>query len=137
LGGFDKPHSVWQSRMQFEGSFINPLRMDREHKRLAQRFKYINAQTTGFGPRGFIDPKHLIAKCRFPPRQRLKTKYGVKRQDPPPVGQYATEDQSFGASREPANSSDGPAKSAQGLHLTTAAVPAIARDQSAGIYRPK
>jgi len=49
LGNREKPHSVRQAGVQFEGRFINPLRMDREHERFPQRFKYVNAQATSFG----------------------------------------------------------------------------------------
>ncbi len=50
LGGREKLHSVRQRGVQFEGSLINPLRIDREHERFPQRFKYINPQASGFGP---------------------------------------------------------------------------------------
>jgi len=49
LSSREKPHSVRQRGMQIEGRFINPLRMDREHERLPQRFKYIDAQATRLG----------------------------------------------------------------------------------------
>ena len=49
LRGFEKLHSVRQPCVQFKRSFINPFRMDREHKGFAHRFIYVDAQATGFG----------------------------------------------------------------------------------------
>jgi hypothetical protein len=49
FGSREKPHSARQRGVLFEGGFINPLRIDREHDRFPQRFKYLNAQATGFG----------------------------------------------------------------------------------------
>jgi hypothetical protein len=46
--------------------------MDGEDERFPQRFKDIDAQATGLGAGGYIDPKQLIAKGRFFARQRLK-----------------------------------------------------------------
>ena len=79
LRGCEKPHSVRQRRVQFEGSFVNPLRVDREHERFAQRFKDINAQASRFGPGRFIDSKYFVATCLFLSRQRLEAADEVKR----------------------------------------------------------
>ena len=57
LGGRQKLHSVRQCRVEFEGRFISPLRIDRENQRLSYRFEYVNAQATIFGTRGYIDAK--------------------------------------------------------------------------------
>ena len=74
----EKPHGVQQGRVPFKGSFIHPLRMDREHEWFPQRLEHIDAQATNLGTRRFIDPKQLIAKCRFFFRQRLKADNKVK-----------------------------------------------------------
>jgi hypothetical protein len=93
FGSRKKLHSVRKPGVQFEGRFINPLRIDREHERFPQRFKYLNAQATGFGARRYIDPKQLIAECRFFARQRLKAHDKVKRQALAPANKYATPNQ--------------------------------------------
>jgi len=41
-----EPHSVRPRGMQFEGRFINPLRMASRTRTVPQRFKYVNAQAT-------------------------------------------------------------------------------------------
>src|SRR6185369_7010230 len=90
LGSLKKPHSVRQRGVELEGRFINPLRIDCEHHRFPQRFKYVNAQATRLSTRRFIYPKQLIAKCGFFARQRLKAHDKVKRQAVAPANKYAT-----------------------------------------------
>jgi hypothetical protein len=89
-GGREKLHGVRQRDMEFEGFFVNPLRVDRKYHRFPQRFKYVDAQATGFGTGRFIDPKQLVAKCCFFAGQRLKSHDEVKRQVLPPAHKYVT-----------------------------------------------
>ncbi len=90
LRGGKKPHRVRQARVKFKRSFIHPLRMDRENKRFAQRFKHVDPQATSLGARGFVNPEQLIPKFRLLSRQRLKADDEVKRQASPPANKYVT-----------------------------------------------
>jgi hypothetical protein len=67
-----KSNGVRQLRVQLKRSLILPLRMNREPKRLTERFKYTDRQTTGFSSRDLDHSQQLLSKLNLFPRQRFE-----------------------------------------------------------------
>jgi hypothetical protein len=70
--------------MYFEGGFIDPLRIHGNHKWLAHRLKYVDAQATTFGPRRSIHVQQSIPERRLFSKLGLKARNEVKNPNPPP-----------------------------------------------------
>jgi hypothetical protein len=88
LRGCEKLHRMRQGRMKVKRGLIHPLRANREHERLPQRLKHIEAQTPSLGSGRFIDPEQLLAKRCFPSGPWLKANDDVNGQMTIPNSKY-------------------------------------------------
>jgi hypothetical protein len=82
-----KADRVRQLRVMLEGSLIRPLGVNREHKRLPERLKYMESQTTNLCSRRLGDPQQFLAKRHLLSRQGFKPDQKVEGQAAPPEPQ--------------------------------------------------
>src|SRR6266404_6019385 len=84
----NESNRVRQLRVQLECSLIRPLRMNREHKGLPNRLKYVNTHTTSLSSSRLDDPQQFLPELHLLARPRFKPDENVKGQAAPPERQY-------------------------------------------------
>ena len=76
--------------MQLKRRLIHPLRMNREHNRLANRLKHAHTETTNLSTTRSYNPQQLLPKLQIPPRSRFKLDQKMNGQAAPPKRQDYT-----------------------------------------------
>ena len=74
LNSPDEPHRMWQLRVQVEGSFVRPARMNIKKPGIADRAKSIDAQAAGFRARRDNNLMQRPGNRTFLALARMKTR---------------------------------------------------------------